>query len=53
MIFSNEVNYNDEIINPQITILIIALTIFLLDIIVRKFNFKWPHELFKRKEKEE
>lgn len=52
MIFSNEVNYNDEIINPQITILIIALTLFLLDIVVRKFNFKWPHELFKRKEKE-
>ncbi|MBO5194041.1 MAG: hypothetical protein J6B62_04015, partial [Bacteroidales bacterium] len=40
-IFSNEIMLRTEIINPQIMLLTIALLLFLLDIIVRKFNFKW------------
>lgn len=40
-IFSNEIMYNVQINNPQITILVIALILFLIDIIIRKFNFKW------------
>ena len=31
--------------DPRIPFIIIALTLFLLDIAVRKFKFKWPHEI--------
>ena len=34
-------------------LLISALVLFLLDIVVRKFNFKWPHEWFHKKNKKE
>jgi hypothetical protein len=31
--------------DPKIPFIIAALTLFLLDIAVRKFKFKWPHEI--------
>jgi hypothetical protein len=31
--------------DPRLPFIIIALTLFLLDIAVRKFKFKWPHEI--------
>jgi len=33
--------------DPRIPFMIIALTLFLLDIAVRKFKFKWPHEIIR------
>jgi len=33
------------VINPKPTFVIISLVLFLLDIAVRKFKFKWPHEI--------
>ena len=48
-IFSNEIMYRTEIINPQITLLIMALVLFLGDIIIRKFSFKWISELLKKR----
>ena len=31
--------------NPTLVFMIIALVLFLLDVAVRKFKFKWPHEI--------
>ncbi len=36
--------------DPRYLFMIIAIVAFLLDIIVRKFKFKWPHEWFKKRE---
>ncbi len=33
--------------DPRLPFIIIALILFLLDIAVRKFQFKWPHELIR------
>ncbi len=33
--------------DPRIPLLILAIVLFLLDIAVRKFKFKWPHELIR------
>lgn len=42
--------------DPRIMFMVIAIVAFLLDILVRKFKFKWPHELYReykqRKEEE-
>lgn len=40
----------DKDTNPQSTLMVLALILFILDVIVRKFNFKWPHEWFKKKD---
>ncbi len=31
--------------DPRVPLIIIALILFLLDVAVRKFKFKWPHEI--------
>lgn len=36
-----------KVVDPRLAMLIIALILFLLDIAVRKFKFKWPHELIR------
>lgn len=36
--------------DPSLILFIMALILFLIDIITRKFKFKWPHEWFKNKE---
>ena len=33
--------------DPRIPFMIVTLCFFLLDIAVRKFKFKWPHELIR------
>ena len=33
--------------DPRIPFMIITLVLFLLDIAVRKFKFKWPHEIIR------
>ncbi len=33
--------------DPKLIFIIIAIVLFLLDIAVRKFKFKWPHELIR------
>lgn len=43
----------DTTINIQLPLLIIALLLFVLDIFVRKFNFLWPHEMYKKYIKKE
>ncbi len=52
-ILNDEVIYDEYVIDPTPTMMIMALILFLLDIIVRKFNFKWPHEWFRKKEAKE
>ena len=46
-VFENVVKYLHKVIDPRITLIIIALVAFLLDIAVRKFKFKWPHEIIR------
>ena len=44
-VFENANMYNHKVINPKPTFVIISLVLFLLDIAVRKFKFKWIHEI--------
>lgn len=38
--------------DPRLPLMIVAIVLFLLDIAVRKFKFKWPHEIIReRREK--
>ena len=46
-VFDNVVKFLHNIINPRIVFIIIALVLFLLDVAVRKFKFKWPHEIIR------
>jgi hypothetical protein len=39
--------YLHVLINPRLAFLIIALVLFLTDLAVRKFKWKWPHELLR------
>ena len=41
--------YMHKVINPLITFLIIILCFFLLDVAVRKFKWKWIHEIIREK----
>lgn len=44
-IFENARLHIHTVINPKPTFVVISLVLFLLDIAVRKFKFKWPHEM--------
>ena len=46
-VLANVLKYLKIVVNPRIAFIIIALIAFLLDIAVRKFKFKWPHEIIK------
>ncbi|MBQ9070201.1 MAG: VWA domain-containing protein [Clostridia bacterium] len=46
-VFENVVKFIHKVIDPRIVFIIIALVAFLLDVAVRKFKFKWPHEIIK------
>ncbi len=48
-IYETASQYMHKIINPLIVFLIIILCFFLLDIAVRKFKWKWIHELIREK----
>lgn len=44
-IFEGFVTDIDKTFDPRVLFMILAIVLFLLDIAVRKFKFKWPHEL--------
>lgn len=46
-IFENFVTALDRSFDPRFLFMILAMVAFLLDIVVRKFKFKWPHELIR------
>ena len=48
-VFENVAQYLHREIDPRLAFLIIALVLFLTDIAVRKFKFKWPHELIRER----
>ena len=48
-VFENAVKYLHVVIDPKIVFMIIVLVLFLLDIAVRKFKWKWPHEIIRDK----
>ena len=54
-IFDTFVPIINKSFDPRILFMIIAIVLFLTDIAVRKFKFKWPHELIReyKKKKEE
>jgi hypothetical protein len=37
----------DKVYDPRILFMIIVIVLFLADVAVRKFKFKWPHELIR------
>lgn len=38
-----------RVFDPRILFAILAIVLFLLDVAVRKFKFKWPHEIIKQR----
>ena len=44
-VFDSFVKLQKREYNPRIPFLILAIVAFLLDVAVRKFKIKWPHEL--------
>ena len=46
-VFENVAQYLHKVIDPRLTFFIISLVLFLVDIAVRKFKFKWPHEIIR------
>ena len=46
-IFATFVTSFQKIFDPRYLFMILAIVLFLLDIAVRKFKFKWPHELIR------
>jgi len=48
-VFENAVQKIHKTIDPKFAFLIISLVLFLLDIAVRKFKWKWPHEIIRDK----
>lgn len=49
-IFSEEAQKKHHEINPNLVLFIMTLILLLIDIVTRKFKFKWPHELFRKKD---
>ena len=54
-VFNGFVTALPKSFDPRVLFMIIAIVLFLLDVAVRKFKFKWPHELIReyRKKKED
>ena len=46
-IFEGFVTDLDRMFDPRFLFMILAIVLFLLDIAVRKFKFKWPHEIIR------
>ena len=46
-IFGDFITALERLFDPRFLFMIMALCLFLLDIAVRKFKFKWPHELIR------
>ena len=48
-VFANASDYFHKVIDPKVAFIIIALILFLLDIAVRKFKWKWIHEIIRER----
>ena len=46
-VFANFVTSVQKSFDPRYLFMILALILFLADVAVRKFKFKWPHELIR------
>ncbi len=46
-VFEDANMYLHKVYNPKPLFVIVSLVMFLLDIAVRKFKFKWPHEIIR------
>ena len=46
-VFDSFIIHLDRSYDPRILFMILAIILFLLDITVRKFKFKWPHEIIR------
>ena len=46
-IFEGFVTDIDKEFDPRFVFMILLICLFLLDLAVRKFKFKWPHELIR------
>jgi hypothetical protein len=46
-VFDGFVTALDRTFDPRFLFMILAIVLFLADIAVRKFKFKWPHELIR------
>ena len=50
-IYEDFVTELERVYDPRILFMILAITLFLLDIAVRKFKFKWLHEIIRERKK--
>ncbi len=48
-IFGNFITVLDRVIDPTLFLAILSIVLFLLDICVRKFKFKWIHEIIRER----
>ena len=48
-VFGNAVEYLHIVIDPSLLFGILMIVLFLLDITVRKFKWKWPHEIIRER----
>ena len=46
-VYENAAKFRHVSIDPRIVMMIVLLVLFLMDIAVRKFKWKWPHELIR------
>lgn len=46
-VFESAERFKHYTVDPRVILLILALILFLSDIAVRKFKFKWPHEIIR------
>lgn len=44
-VYENAAKYRHVDLDPRIPMMIVLIVLFLLDIAVRKFKWKWPHEI--------
>lgn len=49
-LFNNDLQLYDYEYDPRVILFSLSVILFLLDIAVRKFKFKWPHEWFSKKD---
>ena len=48
-VYENSAQYLHRVIDPRIVFIIAVIALLLLDIAVRKFKWKWPHEIVRDK----
>ena len=48
-VFDDATKYFERIYDPRIIFIIVVIVLFLLDVAVRKFKFKWIHELIRER----